>query len=118
MNRISRIEVLPRKRDVLRRNVVKFGMALAPAELEVVLAHNAGVGGRADREIDRAIRGDRWAVGVVVADARKLLYQRRDLSVRANAHDSPTIFFAALGDVEVAFVKCHARPGRGVAASD
>jgi len=60
-------EVLAGEFDVLGGDVVELGFAGEPAEVGVVEADDAGVGGRADAEVEVAVGADDRAVGVVVA---------------------------------------------------
>ena len=62
-------EVAAGKLDVLARDVVEIGMAGQPSELGVVLAHDAGIGRRALTDVERTVRPDCRAVGVMVSHA-------------------------------------------------
>jgi hypothetical protein len=118
---VGRGVVDPAQDDVLAGNVVELGIPGHPAEIEVVLADHAGVGGGAHPEVQPAVGADDGAPGEVVPQGGKALDEGADLARHRDAQDLPRHPMPA-GDVEGAAMVLQAeprraRPGAGVGSA-
>jgi hypothetical protein len=93
---------------------VELRVAQEPAEVGVVGADHGGVGGGALPEVEPAVGAGDGAVGVVVAQARQVVDDRRDAAVGVDPEELAAAQRAA-GHEEGAVGEVDAVPGRVVA---
>src|SRR5205085_3937880 len=89
-------EVVAGELDVARRDVVEVGVAVEPAEPGVVGPDDAAVSGGALAEVDEAVGPDDGAIGVVVAEAGKVVDEHLGLAaVARDAEDTSAVTLSA-----------------------